>query len=56
MKTERAKSLCAPLAKECGRDDMGKKMDYCSCSGRSDKINHRSHSTGECTWHCAAGK
>ena len=26
MKTDRAKSLCVPLAEECGRDDMGKDM------------------------------
>ena len=51
MKTNRAKSLCAPLAEECGRDDMGKNMDYCGC--RSIKIKHRSHSTGECICHCA---
>ena len=54
MKTNRAKSLCASLAEECGRDDMGKNMDYCSC--RSIKIKHRSHSTSECTCHCAADK
>ena len=54
MKTDRAKSLCAPLAKECGRDDMGKNMDY--CSRMSIKIKHRSHSTGECTRHRAADK
>ena len=36
MKTDRAKSLSAPLAEEYGRDDMGKNMDY--CSWRSIKI------------------
>ena len=30
LKTNRAKSLCAPLAEECGRDDMGKNVDHCS--------------------------
>ena len=48
MKTDRAKSLCAPVAEDCGRDDRGKNMDYCSC--RSFKVKHRSHSTGESTF------
>ena len=54
MKTDRARSLCAPLAEECGRDDMGTNMDYGSC--RSITIKHRSLSTGECTCHRAADK
>ena len=54
MKTDRARSLCAPLAEEYGRDDMEKNMDYCGY--RSIKIKHRSHSTGECTCHRAADK